>query len=581
MARLTGSQVVPGERIDEALDYLGWSVKDHRTKGLNGEEENVWSRYSKLEEKFFAWQVDTYMQKIARVDVDQSVVNSILNLLKNAQKSPVILTRQIQTSGKDKKDNLAVIVGIGDIWVVNVGIGGFESGGTTKLIMETVMSWVSNFKNKNELMGSEAVCNGLKGSSELQEFIAQKKLEDETVLFVNIPETLVPYSAKESVLEMAKSRQFGHWQCWLRTKNNRKRCHPGKYMEIQRVTNFRKKGGKLVSLLGEIKFTCLLKNDSICGLLSVFDESTWLEQKDKVMDRAWSSVALWPFVSFDTEGCGIWFQVGFYGATGWECSVFGPCYFPVEMMEFLESELTIVTGKGIHEDLWWILGKSAGWRALDLAVWTRDLKFHGHEENGLKRQIQEAIGFNMKLLKSMKGQEKDIKERFGYIRSGNWATQTLDSRQLAYMASDVTLSGTVVFDRLVCTIMELGINVLDQHFSNLAEFVDPFVNKLIDRQWNDKKQHITHQVRPEKRSLVECIAGLELSVDVAEGHGDDTKDEERRMKQQQLIVERGWETFRKGKISQKIPGPMWCKNPERRRYTGHAEVLEKEELWEV
>jgi hypothetical protein len=267
MARLTGSQVVPGERIDEALDYLGWSVKDHRTKGLNGEEENVWSRYSKLEEKFFAWQVDTYMQKIARVDVDQSVVNSILNLLKNAQKSPVILTRQIQTSGKDKKDNLAVIVGIGDIWVVNVGIGGFESGGTTKLIMETVMSWVSNFKNKNELMGSEAVCNGLKGSSELQEFIAQKKLEDETVLFVNIPETLVPYSAKESVLEMAKSRQFGHWQCWLRTKNNRKRCHPGKYMEIQRVTNFRKKGGKLVSLLGEIKFTCLLKNDSICGVL--------------------------------------------------------------------------------------------------------------------------------------------------------------------------------------------------------------------------------------------------------------------------------------------------------------------------
>ena len=54
MARLTGSQVVPGERIDEALDYLRWSVKDHRTKGLNGEEENVWSRYSKLEEKFFA-----------------------------------------------------------------------------------------------------------------------------------------------------------------------------------------------------------------------------------------------------------------------------------------------------------------------------------------------------------------------------------------------------------------------------------------------------------------------------------------------------------------------------------------------
>ena len=65
------------------------------------------------------------------------------------------------------------------------------------------------------------------------------------------------------------------------------------------------------------------------------------------------------------------------------------------MMELLESDRTVVTGRGIHGDLAWVLGRENGWRAVDLGAWTRDLPFHGHEENGLKRMFKETLGFDV------------------------------------------------------------------------------------------------------------------------------------------------------------------------------------------
>ena len=65
-------------------------------------------------------------------------------------------------------------------------------------------------------------------------------------------------------------------------------------------------------------------------------------------------------------------------------------------MTLLESEETIITGKLIHKDLCMVLGRQDGWRAVDLGVWTRDLLYHGHQENGLKRMMKETIGFNIR-----------------------------------------------------------------------------------------------------------------------------------------------------------------------------------------
>ena len=35
-----------------------------------------------------------------------------------------------------------------------------------------------------------------------------------------------------------------------------------------------------------------------------------------------------------------------------------------------------------------------------------------------------------------------------YLKTGNWNRRELDSRQLLYMAADVTLPGTVAFDNV-------------------------------------------------------------------------------------------------------------------------------------
>ena len=97
----------------------------------------------------------------------------------------------------------------------------------------------------------------------------------------------------------------------------------------------------------------LLENDCIVCLLTLFDKNSWELEKHEVMCRVWDSVVKWPFVSFDDEGHGLWFQVGFYGESGWQCYVFDK-FFPREMMEVLESERTILTGKNIHHDLEWM-----------------------------------------------------------------------------------------------------------------------------------------------------------------------------------------------------------------------------------
>ena len=66
----------------------------------------------------------------------------------------------------------------------------------------------------------------------------------------------------------------------------------------------------------------LLENDCIVCLLTLFDKNSWELEKHEVMCRVWDSVVKWPFVSFDDEGHGLWFQVGFYGESGWQCYVF-------------------------------------------------------------------------------------------------------------------------------------------------------------------------------------------------------------------------------------------------------------------
>ena len=73
-----------------------------------------------------------------------------------------------------------------------------------------------------------------------------------------------------------------------------------------------KKGQKLVKIVDEIRSTCLLEDNLVVSKLSVYDEHSWTKDMGVVMARLWDSLRVWPFISYDGEGNGIWSQLGFY-----------------------------------------------------------------------------------------------------------------------------------------------------------------------------------------------------------------------------------------------------------------------------
>ena len=47
-------EVVSGDRVAEGMKYLQWDIENEREKGVKKKEENVWSRFKNMEEKYFA-----------------------------------------------------------------------------------------------------------------------------------------------------------------------------------------------------------------------------------------------------------------------------------------------------------------------------------------------------------------------------------------------------------------------------------------------------------------------------------------------------------------------------------------------
>ena len=566
--------VVPGSRISEGQQYLDWSIEKEREKGEKGFTQNVWSRFKSLEENFFLHKVKELVT--VTVTVNQSAADKVQNLLNNHKKNLLVLSRQVE-------DTVSIVVGAGGIFAGQLGDPGLVNNETTvnglkKLIRSTILIWTSKFIDTCKSDGFDHVCTkwrnveGWQGSGRLaREVYLKEKAKIDDQLFVSIGLNIIPPEALECFYDLASGRELGPCSMWIQM---RKRCHSGIASATYRNSKRKERGEKLVSILAGLKYTCLLENHQIVSLLSVYNEKTWQMKKEIVMGRVWQNIEVWPFVGFDTEGQGVWFQIGVYSPTGWECLVFGPAFFPKEMMELLESDRTVVTGRGIHGDLAWVLGRENGWRAVDLGAWTRDLPFHGHEENGLKRMFKETLGFDV-----IKIDQKHPKnrEKFGYVRAGSWRNENLDSRQLVYMAGDVTLAGTVVFDIIVNLIEELGVAVLDSPFESLEEFVSPYFSRLVDRSINRKLQNPANAVPVESRSLVHNVAGVQLTVpvNVTEDIASELP-EERREKYFQEIKKSGEEKMKSSGGTQ-----WWQKRPELRMKKGEAypEKIE-EEYWD-
>ena len=591
-SKIGGIALVQDSRIREGMNYLEWSIEEQRSKGLNEGKENVWSRHNTMMQKFFIYKVKDWLLKIGNDLIDMKMIDDLRNILNSNSKSLVIITRDVYVA--EEGEQTCVVVGTGVTFSGKI-FKKCDFKAMVKVVSEVIGEWIRSFVeqctedkntealieswNKEEAEGSGKYC---------RELIVEEigKRENFSDLCVKVKASQISELAGEVFAnlvqgEVEEEKTDENYTLWYRF---RRRKHAG--MEKEKARNHtRKEGGeKLNTILNDLKYTCLLENNSILGLLGVYNESTWEVHCDMVMNRAWDGVSFWPFVSFDSEGSGIWYQVGFYTHLGWNCSVFGPRFFPAEMMALLESKLTIVTGKTIHKDLSWVLGKQVGWRAVDLGVWSRDLLYHGHHENGLKRMIQEALGFNMKKLVISKKSEDSDKEKYGYIRAGNWDCEfdKLDSRMLVYMASDVTLTGTVVFDILISLVEELGVDVLDKKFQSIEEFVGPYVRKVADRKINEKLQDVKFKVELHERSMVNSTAAVRLSIDLHECVQEaEAEDEEQVAARRKVIMRQIKESSTMAvRLNYR---PDWSKLPQLRKSAAAQllqEVVQKEESWE-
>ena len=399
--------VVSSSRIVEAQNYLDWSVQRERENGLKGTSENVWSRYQMMEEKFLVHQLKDLLGRME--DIDQTLSGKVQNVLANFKRSLLVFSRNIISK---KGRETVVVVGTGGMYCTRHG--GSELASIVKLARGAAFEWITKFVEKCSEMSVETVVkewkknNGQEKSG--RDFIEDMLLRTDD-LFVEFESGGIPEQAQQCFLDAAGEDAWGSpIFVWLRLK---KKGRAGMQKE-ELWRQKREKGQKLMKIVKEIRSTCLLEDDLVVSRLSVYDEISWPEDMEVVMAKLWNSLGVWPFISYDGEGNGIWAQIGFYSPVGWECLVFGPGFFPVEVMEVLESPKSIILGKNIHKDLMWILGSSVGWRAIDLGVWTRDCPYHGHGENGLKKMFERTLG--IKKLDFKKNPE--LREKFGYIRSG-------------------------------------------------------------------------------------------------------------------------------------------------------------------
>ena len=372
------SYKVPQSRLREAMGYLRWNIEEERKLGLAGEKKNIWGRYREMKEKFFHYKLLETLRSVTCIN--SKVENQILNLLLSFDRLPLILAKNI-VPGNDDED-LIIVVGAGEVFAHITG----KKGKALELIRKCRSNWLNQILTLARDGNGGDLVDVIKISQSEETARMIMRTADTNILYLKVEESAVPPMAKQYFDTVVSQ---GDYNMWIRL---RVRHHSGTVEPHRRVNEYRErvKGMKLVQMFENLRYTVLLENDCVVCLLTVFDKYNWEPEKGEVMCRVWDSVKKWPFISFDDEGHGLWFQVGFYGETGWQCFVFDK-FFPREMMEGLESRRTIVTGKNIHHDLEWILGRGWGWRAIDMGVWTRDLTFHGHSKNGLKVNLFKSI----------------------------------------------------------------------------------------------------------------------------------------------------------------------------------------------
>ena len=571
---------VPLSRIDEAMAYLKWDIKEERRAGEAGEKTNIFSRYKDLEKSSFLFKLNEALSQIIKMDDKEET--KLLNLLKNFEKSPLMFSLTVEKE-------VIFVIGTGTLFEAARG----NSKEREKVRRKGVSKWLNKlariFKddgiqnlvyNLGSISNSEKEARKIENSLDLESF----------TLFHPVDEDVVPPEAKDCFDRMLGEEEKVDWAGAIESSNTRRCPGPSPAVSLwprlrrrygsgkdkpQKAKHFQASGKYLKQFLKDLSFTCLLQNNRCAARILKYNEDQWEKDKDIIVATITESLTTWPFISFDDEGCGRWYQLGFYGESGWQVLLFD-AFFPQEMMVVLEDDRSIVTGKNIHDDLAYILPNGGfGYNAVDLGVWTRDLQFHEHSKNGLKVLFQRSVGIDTEKLCSKKKDVETLK-KYGYVRAGNWNTSEIDSRQILYMSSDVSLPGTVVFDIIIAIVLEVGVQVLDEKFNSFREFIWPYVENVIDRTWDNRKQSDWYEVPVTERSLLNNNAALRLSVPNFFSFEEEESESEKVLRRERfamnIVINARMESYEKRL-------PQFMRHPISRGDKHLAEVREVEEMW--
>ena len=574
---------VPLSRIDEAMAYLEWDIEEERRAGEAGEKTNIFSRYKDLDKSFFRYKLNEALCQIIKMDDREET--KVLNLLKNFEKSPLIFSLTVE-------NEIIFVIGEGTLFESARG----NSKEREKVRRKGVSKWINKLarifkddgiQNLVYSLGSISNCE-----KEARKIVNSLDLESFT-LFHPVDKDVVPPEAKDCFDRMLGEEEKVDWAGAIESSNTRRCPGPSPAVSLwprlrrrygsgkdkpQKAKHFQASGKYLKQFLKDLSFTCLLQNNQCAARILKYKEDQWEKDKDIIVATITESLTTWPFISFDNEGRGRWYQLGFYGESGWQVLLFD-AFFPPEMMVVLEDDRSIVTGKNIHDDLAYILPNGGfGYNAVDLGVWTRDLQFHEHSNNGLKVLFQKSVGIDTeKLVYSFKKNDVETLKKYGYVRAGNWNTSEIDSRQILYMSSDVSLAGTVVFDIIIAIVLEVGVEVLDKKFASFREFIGPYVENVIDRTWDNRKQADWYEVPVTERSLLNNKAALRLSIPNFFSFEEEESENEKVLRRERFAINIV-KNARKESYERRLPPYM--RHPISRGDKHLAEVREVEEMWD-
>ena len=573
----------PAEELRSAHEYLGWDFMKHRELGRRRLEVNLWSRMSMMMEDYFVLKVD---EVIIKQKSPQELIGELQQRLRHQHKDFLLVGREALEAKQ------------GQIWRLTFGAGLIYENETGKnfgtALQNVKVKWWERFKMEVNDKGAKKVVREwfeaeLRGGMEWLDLLKREREKDDENYKIPVPANIIPALALESFTDVSE----GQFYMWLRIKKRilRKNDH-------KKVEDHKKRKKRLVELVMEVAPTCLLQNGYGVGNVWLMKEQDWDEHGEEIMSRARKALQIWPFLGFDSEGCGIWYQFGWWGKLGWEVLVVGPYWMPLELMKLLESSSSWPIGKEIHDDLKLVLDSQTGWQAVDLGIITRDLEYHLHEQNGMGMMVLKATGVNIENVKDTRNKKTPLDQKllFGYIRSGNWANVELDPNQVLYMTFDVAAAGTIMFDVLVEIIRVTGVGVLDKEVESLVEFLKPMLNAVKDRVWDKSKQNKDRfGINIEDRNILESLAAKELSlaIDGFDGDSESTKAKRKRSEETKRKISEEAERKRNESVEarrkrmageigtvglaawnrslmeiNKPSTPEWCKLPRLRRKRG-------------